>query len=43
MKVKLANELLDASNDRGNAIKKKETPIKWQRPIKPFHILDGER
>ena len=36
MKVKLANELLDASNDKGNAIKKKEDTHKMAEAIKAF-------
>ena len=36
MKVKLANELLDASNDRGNAIKKKEDTHKMAEANKAF-------
>ena len=39
MKVKLANELLDASNDKGNAIKKKEDTHKMAEANKAFsHI-----
>ena len=41
MKIKLANELLDASNDRGNAIKKKEDTHKWQKQIKLSLISAG--
>ena len=36
MKVKLANELLDASNDKGNAIKKKEDTHKMAESNKAF-------
>ena len=36
MKIKLANELLDASNDRGNAIKKKEDTHKMAEANKAF-------
>ena len=36
MKVKLANELLDASNDKGNAIKKKEDTHKMAEANKAF-------
>ena len=36
MKIKLANELLDASNDRGNAIKKKEDTHKMADANKAF-------
>ena len=36
MKIKLANELLDASNDKGNAIKKKEDTHKMAEAIKAF-------
>ena len=39
MKIKLANELLDASNDKGNAIKKKEDTHKMAEANKAFsHI-----
>ena len=36
MKVKLANELLDASNDKGNAIKKKEDTHRMAEANKAF-------
>ena len=36
MKIKLANELLDASNDKGNAIKKKEDTHKMAEANKSF-------
>ena len=36
MKIKLANELLDASNDKGNAIKKKEDTPKMAEANKAF-------
>ena len=36
MKIKLANELLDASNDKGNAIKKKEDTHKMAEANKAF-------
>ena len=36
MKIKLANELLDASNDKGNAIKKKEDTHKMAETNKAF-------
>ena len=36
MKIKLANELLDASNDKGNAIKKKEDTQKMAEANKAF-------
>ena len=36
MKIKLANELLDATNDRGNAIKKKEDTYKMAEANKAF-------
>ena len=36
MKIKLANELLDASNDKGNAIKKKEDTHKMAQANKAF-------
>ena len=43
MKLKLANELLDASNNRGNAIKKKKKPTEWQKQIKHFLTTVGSR
>ena len=36
MKLKLANELLDASNNRGNAIKKKEETHRMAEANKAF-------
>ncbi len=36
MKIKLANELLDASNDKGNAIKKKEDTHRMAEANKAF-------
>ena len=36
MKTKLANELLDASNNRGNAMKKKEETHKMAEANKAF-------
>jgi len=33
---------MDASQNKGSAIKKKKILIKWLRLIKPFHISDGE-
>ena len=36
MKIKLANELLDASNDKGNGIKKKEDTHKMAEANKAF-------
>ena len=36
MKIKLANELLDASNNRGNAMKKKEETHKMAEANKAF-------
>ena len=40
MSFKLANEILDAVKDNGNAIKKKEQCIKWQKQIKLLLIID---
>ena len=41
MKIKLANELLDASNDKGNAIKKKEDTHKMAEANKAFSHFRG--
>lgn len=38
---RLANELMDAANDKGAAFKKKKMCIKWQRRIKRSHTTAG--
>ena len=43
MAEKLYAEILDASQNKGSAIKKKKTHIKWQSSIKLLLILDGKR
>lgn len=40
---RLANELVDAVNDRGAAFKKKKMSIKWQKQIKRLHIIVGRK
>ena len=42
MSDKIFNEIFDAYQNRGSAIKKKRTPIKWQSQIKHLHILGGK-
>ena len=42
MSDKIFNEIYDAYQNRGSAIKKKKTHIKWQSLIKHLHILDGK-
>ena len=42
MSDKLFNEIFDAYQKRGSAIKKKKIHIKWQSLIKLLHILDGK-
>ena len=34
MKDKLASEIIDASNGKGGAVKKKKTRTRWPRPIR---------
>tara|TARA_B100001559_G_scaffold260230_1_gene225011 strand:- start:194 stop:667 length:474 start_codon:yes stop_codon:yes gene_type:complete len=41
MSDKLFNEIFDAYQNKGSAIKKKEDTLKWQSQIKLLHILDG--
>ncbi len=41
MKQKLAAEIMDAANNTGNAVKKKEDTHKMQKPIKRLRITDG--
>ena len=41
MQERLSKEFLDASTNKGSAIKKKKTYIKWLSQIKPLLILDG--
>ena len=42
MAEKLYAEIIDASQNKGSAIKKERIHIKWQRLIKLLHILDGK-
>ena len=41
MQERLSKEFLDASTNKGNAIKKKRTYIKWQNQIRLLLILGG--
>jgi len=41
MQERLSKEFLDASTNKGNAIKKKRTYIKWQSQIRLLLILGG--
>jgi small subunit ribosomal protein S7 len=41
MKERLANEIMDAANNMGNAVKKKDIPTGWQRLTRPSHITGG--
>ena len=43
MAEKLYAEILDASQNKGSAIKKEKILIKWQSPIRLLHILDGKK
>ena len=43
MAEKLYAEILDASQNKGSAIKKEKIHIKWQSQIKPLLILDGKK
>ena len=43
MSDKIFNEIYDAYQNRGAAIKKKRIHIKWQSQIKLLHILDGNK
>ena len=38
---RLAGELLDAANNTGLTIKKKEDTLKWPNPTGPLHIIAG--
>ena len=42
MAEKLYSEIIDASQNKGSAIKKRKTHIKWQKQIKPSLILGGK-
>ena len=42
MSEKLYFEIIDASQNKGSAIKKEKILIKWQSQIKLLHILDGK-
>ena len=41
MSDKIFNEIYDAYQNKGSAIKKKKIHIKWQSQIKLLHISDG--
>lgn len=41
MGLRLAGELLDAAENRGAAMKKKKTPIRWLKPIRLSPIIAG--
>ena len=40
MTLRLANELLDACEGRGEAVKRKKILTEWQKQIELFRILD---
>ena len=42
MSDKIFNEIYDAYQNKGSAIKKKKIHIKWPSQIKLLHILDGK-
>ena len=42
MSDKIFNEIYDAYQNRGSAIKKRKIHIRWQSQTKPLHILDGK-
>ena len=42
MSDKIFNEIFDAYQNRGSAIKKRKILIKWLSQTKPLHILDGK-
>ena len=42
MAEKLYAEILDASQNKGSAIKKREIHTKWQSQTKLLHISDGK-
>ena len=41
MRERVANEIIDAFNNKGNAVKKRERHIKWQMQTEHSLILDG--
>jgi small subunit ribosomal protein S7 len=41
MSERLAKELMDAANGTGASVKKRKILIRWQRPIKHLHTIDG--
>ena len=43
MKERVANEIIDAFNNKGNAVKKEKRLIKWQMQIEHFLISDGKK
>jgi hypothetical protein len=43
MSDKIFNELFDAYEKKGAAVKKERMCIKWLSQIKPLHILDGNK
>ena len=42
MRERVANEIIDAFNNKGNAVKKREELIKWLMQIEHFHTLGGK-
>ena len=42
MKERLAGEILDATNNMGGAVKKKDDTTKWQKPIRHSLITGGK-
>ena len=43
MSDKIFNELYDAYEKKGSAVKKERMCIKWLSPIKLLRILDGKK
>ncbi len=43
MAINLANEIMDAANGVGGAVKKREDTHKWLKLIRHLHIIDGRR
>ena len=41
MAERLANEMIDASNGLGAAVKKRKTPTRWQKLIRLLHTIGG--
>ena len=41
MEERLANEILDAANNTGASVKRKEICTRWQRQTRPSHITDS--